>query len=201
MSYYDNEELLNYFTREIKARAQKKIDELKKDIESIKKRQLKQIDDELQNSIFKTMNNKIDDLVAEHNASINKLKIENHKNIIQKRKELLDSVILDVKKKCSKFIKTKDYEKKMIEKVSSMKELFKDNAIVFKINSKDETIKQVIKDNYKGKFNIETDENIQIGGFIAVCNKLKILSDQTLDTRINIKQQWFYEHAKLAVNI
>lgn len=201
MSYYDKEELLKYFSKQIKAEANKEISKLEKDIADTKKRQLANIDNELQTSIFKTMNSQIGDLESEHNAVINKLKIDNHKKVMQKRTELLDSVILEVQNKCIKYVKTKAYAENMKAKVLKTAENFKKRTIVFRINSEDEVLKKIIKDNYTGKFSIETDAYIKIGGFITVCDELKILTDETIDSRINERKQWFYEHANLAVNI
>ena len=201
MSYYDNEELLKYFSKEIKAQAEKDIKKLEKEIADTKARQLKQIEDELHNTIFKALNVRIDELVSEHNASINKLKTENHKSIIQKRTELLDSVILDVKTKCKKYVSSKGYVTKMKKKVADMKNVFKNSDVEFKISENDAQIKDIIKDVFGAKCKITTDEDIQIGGFVALSEKEKIMIDETIDTRINEKQKWFYEHADLAVNI
>jgi vacuolar-type H+-ATPase subunit E/Vma4 len=201
MSYYDDEELLKYFSKQIKELAETEIKKLEKDIADVKKKQLEKIDSELQNSIIKSMNIRIGDLESEYNAKINKLKIENHKNIMQKRKELLDSVVLEVKKKLLKYVKTKAYSEKMKDKVLRILKDFKKRSVIFRINKDDEALKKVIKDNYKSEYSIEDDEDIEIGGFIVVCNELKILTDETIDTKINEKKRWFYEHANLAINM
>ena len=201
MSYYDKEELLKYFNKQIKQEADIEIKKLTKAIADTKKRQLEQIDNELQTSIFKSMNSQIDELESEHNAVINKLKIENHKKVMQKRTELLDSVILEVRNKCIDFTKSAAYADQMKSKVLKMHDNFKDCTIVFRINKDDSTLKKIIKDNYKGKYSVENDNLIEIGGFIAVCNEKKILTDETIDSKIKEKRQWFYEHANLAVNI
>lgn len=201
MSYYDKEELLKYFSKQIKQEADIDIKKLEKYIVDTKKRQLEQIDNELQTSIFKSMNSQIDELESEHNATISKLKIENHKKVMQKRTELLDSVILEVRKKCIEYTKSKAYAKRMTEKIEKIAKDFKDCSIVFRVNKDDSTVKKIIKDTYKNVHKIEDDDSIEIGGFIAVCNKKKLLTDETIDSKINEKRQWFYEHANLAVNI
>ncbi len=201
MSYYDKDELLKYFSKQIKEEAEKEISKLEKAIADTKKRQLTQIDNELKTAIFKSLNTRIDELESEHNATINKLKIENHKKIMRKRSELLDSVLLEVEQKLNKYVLTKAYSNDMKKKIEKVDQDFKKHKLVFKIRKNDDILKKIIEEKFSGKFEIEEDEHIMIGGFSAVCHELKLMTDETIDTKVDIKKQWLYEHAKLAVNV
>ena len=87
------------------------------------------------------------------------------------------------------------YLKKSAEKINK---LFENNACVVYIkeadNDKAELIKEIIPQS-----EIITSNDISLGGIKAYCEKLSIVADDTLDTKLNDQRIWFTENSGLKV--
>lgn len=199
MEYQSNDQLFQYFQKEIKEASEKRMEELKEEIESIKTVELKKIDDELKDSFNHDLELQVKELKTDHSYEMNKLMSENAKELMNKRQELFVSIFEEVKSKLLKYIKTKDYLAAMTKKVDEINKLFVKDGIVFTVMKNDEVVKDAIARSFKGKYKIETSDQIQIGGFLAACLAKGIELDQTLDTLLEAKKQWFYEKSNLYI--
>lgn len=188
-----------YFQKEIEESGSKKIAKLEDEIKSMEDKAMKLIEDEINDTITRAKENELNEMNQEYSASLNRLRVGNHKEVIKKKRDLLKSVLLEVKNKLHKFVLTDEYRKKMICIVKKIDKAFCGNEIHFKIKKNDEIIKKIISDNFTNKYKISEDETIDIGGFKAVCIEKGILTDQSIDSSLEEKKQWFYKNSKLAI--
>ena len=199
MEYLSSEQLLRYFEKEIHEASKKKIDELKKEIDAIKSAEIAKIDEDLKESISHDLDLQLKDLKTDHSYEMNKLLTENAKELMIRRQELFQSVFIEVKKKLLSFIHTEDYKKLLSSKIHKINPLFEQDEIIFYVKTDDSSIEEVIKSEYKGKYSIEKSSSIELGGFLAGCIKKGIELDETLDTILESKKQWFYEKSNLFI--
>ena len=87
------------------------------------------------------------------------------------------------------------------KQLKSLEKDFCTEEVEFRIKIKDSVMREVIESNYKGKYKIKERPEIEIGGFSALCFKLGVMTDLTIDTRLAEKKQWLYEHSKLTASI
>jgi len=199
MEYLSSEQLLRYFEKEIHEASKKKIDELKKEIDAIKSAEIAKIDEDLKESISHDLDLQLKDLKTDHSYEMNKLLTENAKELMIRRQELFQSVFIEVKKKLLSFIHTDDYKKLLSSKIHKINPLFEQDEIIFYVKMDDSIIEEVLKHEYKGKYSIEKSPSIELGGFLAGCIKKGIELDETLDTILESKKQWFYEKSNLFI--
>jgi len=199
MEYLSSEQLLRYFEKEIHEASNKKINELKKEIDAIKSAEIAKIDEDLKESINHDLDLQLKDLKTDHRYEMNKLLTENAKELMIRRQELFQSVFIEVKKKLLSFIHTEDYKKLLSSKIHKINPLFEQDEIIFYVKTDDSIIEEVIKSEYKGKYSIEKSSSIELGGFLAGCIKKGIELDETLDTILESKKQWFYEKSNLFI--
>jgi len=200
MPYYNNDDLFRTFSKYINEKANQKIDKIRSEIETEKERSLERIDKEIHKSIFRGLDIELSELNSDFSARMNKVKTEYSKVLMEKRSELLNSIIVEVSEKLQDFHKSKSYEKLMKKQLKSLGNDFCSKKVEFRIKRNDEIMKKVIESNYQGKYSINEIDKIEIGGFSALCFDLGIMTDQTIDTRLQEKKQWLYEHSKLAAN-
>ncbi|QLY40561.1 hypothetical protein HF295_06745 [Hujiaoplasma nucleasis] len=200
MPYYNNDDLFRYFSRYINQKADEKIEKIKKEIETEKKNALERIDQELHKNIFRGLDIELSELNSDFSARMNKVKTEYSKVLMEKRSELLNSIIVEVHHKLSGFNQTKAYENLMIKQIKNIKSDFCTSKVEFRIMKNDQIMKKVIETHYQGDFEIKEIAEIEIGGFSVLCFDLGIMTDQTIDTRLQEKKQWLYEHSKLAAS-
>ncbi|MFW5888892.1 MAG: V-type ATP synthase subunit E [Bacillota bacterium] len=201
MPYYNNDDLFRYFTNYIQEKANKKIEKLKQEIAEEKERSVEQIRHEQKKNIFRGLDLELSDLNSEYKSRMNKVRTEYSKELMEKRSELLNSIISEVQAKLVDFVKTDKYKKLVKKQLKSLEKDFCSKEVEFRIKINDEVVKAAIENNYQGNFKIKEVPEIEIGGFSALCFKLGVMTDFTIDTRLNEKKQWLYEHSKLAASI
>jgi vacuolar-type H+-ATPase subunit E/Vma4 len=200
MPYYNNDDLFRTFSKYINEKANEKIDKIKHEIETEKKRSLERIDKEIHQSVFRGLDIELSELNSDFSARMNKVKTEYSKVLMEKRSELLNSIIVEVREKLVNFHQSKGYEKLMKKQLKTLGDDFCSKKVEFRIKRNDDIMKKVIETTYQGKYSIKEIDEIEIGGFSALCFDLGIMTDQTIDTRLQEKKQWLYEHSKLAAN-
>lgn len=192
-------DVVQYFEKEIKESAKENIDKLKHEIEQTKKTQLKQIEDQIRDTVDKVIEIELNEINVEFSANTNRLKASSHQAVIKKKHELLDSILLEVQEQCVAFVKTAAYEASMKKLVKIIDDDFCGEKFKFMIKKEDTTLKNIIKNDFKKTVNIEETDSIKIGGFIGVCTEKGILTDQTIDNRLEEARVKLYEKSSLAV--
>lgn len=198
MPYYEDE-VFRYFKKEILEAGNEKIDKLKKEIEAIKEKQLHIIDEEIHDSVFKAMQIELNELSLDYSAQLNRLKLSTHQKLIMKKRELMDSVLLVVHNQLKSFTKTVVYKDRMKLIIKKINKTFSGDNMLFKIKKNDDVMKEIIASNFKSGYKIEEVKSIVLGGFIAVCKEKGILTDQTVDAKLEEKRIWFNQKMKFAI--
>ena len=192
-------DVLEYFNKEIRESAEEEISKLKSEIENTKNKQLKEIEDRIKDTVNKVLDIEMNEINTEFSATMNRIKTTAHQQVIRKKHELLDSILLSVRKKCEAYAKTKKYQSTMEKIVKKIDNEFCGDNFTFKIRKGDELIKEVIEKTFSKNCNVIEDESVQIGGFIGVCIKKGILTDQTIDNRLEEARVKLYEKSNLAL--
>ncbi len=200
MPYYNNDDLFRYYSRYINEKANQKIEKIKLEIETEKKSSLERIDSELHKNIYRGLDIELSELNSDFSARMNKVKTEYSKVLMEKRSELLSSIIVEVQDKLVGFNQTKAYESLMTKQIKNLKSDFCSSKVEFRIMKNDKIMKKVIETHYQGDCDIKEIAEIEIGGFSVLCFELGIMTDQTIDTRLQDKKQWLFEHSKLAAS-
>lgn len=193
------ENAYQYFKKEIEETGNKKIKKLEEEIESIKSKSLMALQTEIEDTITRAKDNELNELNLEQSTQINRVKVSVNKEIIKKKRDLLESVLLEVKQKLLKFVKTDEYKEKMILTIKKIDAHFCGKEIQFKIKKNDKVLRDLIKQNFMNKYEIIEDDSIIIGGFMAICLEKGIMTDQTIDSSLEERKKWFFQHSKLAV--
>lgn len=200
MPFYNNDNLFRYYSTYINDKANERIEKIKEEIEVEKKRSLNRIDDEVQKRIFRNLEIELSELNSEFKLNLSRVRTEFSKVLMERRTDLLNSIVQDVTEKLRDFHKTKAYEKLMIKKIMRLSKGFCKENVEFRVMKDDSVIKKVIKEHFKGSYKIKEIAEIELGGYSALCFALGIMTDQTIDTRLDEKRQWLFEHSKLAAN-
>ena len=87
----------------------------------------------------------------------------------------------------------------LIKSAKEIADIFKDNSCVIFISENDNKFAQDIKAQFSGEVTVENDVAIKIGGIKGFCKDLKIVADNTLDSKLNSQKDWFTENSGLKV--
>jgi len=198
MPYYNNNDAYRLFSKEISSKADEEIRQLKKEISDNKEKSVKRIESELHARIFRSLEIDLNDLNAEFSANYSKVKNEYTRILMKERRDLLDSIVNEARTKCMDFVDSADYKKFVKAKVININDKFAKKNVEFRIKKGDKIMIGAIEENFDGKYIIKEINEIEIGGFSAICFDMGFMLDETIDSKLREKQQWFYEHSDLA---
>lgn len=198
--FNNNDDVYRLFSRDIISKSDEEIEKLKNEIDEKKTRSIKRIETEVHTRIFRSLEIDLSDLNADFSANLSRVKNEYTRVLMKKRRELLDSIVEEVRAKCIKFVESKKYKEFIDKKIKSISEKFCNKAIEFRIKKNDKIVKESIKNHLDDKYEIKEVNEIEIGGFSVVCYEMGVMLDETIDTKLSERQLWFYEHSDLAAN-
>ena len=125
--------------------------------------------------------------------------LEAQGKVYQKREEITNSVFEKSFKKLKDFTSTPQYKDLLIKFAKEIADIFKENSCVIFISENDNKFAQDIKAQFSGEVTVENDVAIKIGGIKGFCKDLKIVADNTLDSKLNSQKDWFTENSGLKV--
>ncbi len=125
--------------------------------------------------------------------------LEAQGKVYQKREEITNYVFEKAFKKLKDFTSTPQYKDLLIKSAKEIADIFKENSCVIFISENDNKFAQDIKAQFSGEVTVENDVAIKIGGIKGFCKDLKIVADNTLDSKLNSQKDWFTENSGLKV--
>ena len=125
--------------------------------------------------------------------------LEAQGKVYQKREEITNSVFEKAFKKLKDFTSTPQYKDLLIKSAKEIADIFKENSCVIFISENDNKFAQDIMAQFSGEVTVENDVAIKIGGIKGFCKDLKIVADNTLDSKLNSQKDWFTENSGLKV--
>ncbi|CCV64008.1 cation exporting V-type ATPase, subunit E [Alteracholeplasma palmae J233] len=188
MDYSNQENLYKYFDQTIKNESSLIIQKLKKELKEMKNTALTTVKNELDESKKITIDAKAKLLTSKHQKSLSELKKKYHLELMSKREQLLEELVVSLKNKLSDYMKTEAYKNKVLETLKNIKE----EINYIEISPKD-PVKTILKD-------YEIRENSSItGGILVVLKTNNLEVNQTFDVKIKEAKEWFYQNSLLFV--
>jgi len=198
MAYYNEDELYNYFEKAINEQAEKRLAELRKEIDYAYAKAMKRVREDLILEKNLELNKGLGELRSTYQNKINQIGVGYDEQLIKKRLEMSKVVFSEVIEKIKSFVKTKKYETYVKNKIDNVLKSVAKSDYVFKVSPKDSKISDIILSLDKN-FKVEKDPTIVYGGFILYLPKQNIEINETIDQRLDEQKDWFYKHSKLFI--
>jgi V/A-type H+/Na+-transporting ATPase subunit E len=199
LAYYNEDQLYRYFDKAIKQEANKKITQLRKEIDYLYAKEIKKVKEDLQMKKELQLNKDLRELQIEYQDQINQIGVGFDEKLIKERTFMVNIIYQSVLLKLGDFIQTKAYDDLMKDKVDKINTFVKNKKVVFNISENDQRISKVIKENMSSSFEIQVSHDIHLGGFLAEIPSDKIEVDETIDTKLKDRKAWFFKNSKLFI--
>lgn len=199
MAYYNEDQLYRYFDKAINNEADKKISTLRKEIDYLYAKEMKKIKDNLMVKKNLQLNKNLRELQIEYQDQINKIGVGFDEKLIKERSFMINIVFQSVLLELGDFIQTKAYDDLMEKRIIEINKFVKDKKVIFNISEIDQRIAKIIEKTMKTPYEIQVGNNIRIGGFIAEIPSDKVEIDETLDSKLKERKEWFYKNSKLFI--
>ncbi|MCF7930150.1 MAG: hypothetical protein K9L02_01415 [Acholeplasmataceae bacterium] len=199
MAYNNAEQLYRYFDKAIKQESDKKIGELRKEINYLYAKEMKKVNEELSLKRDLELSRALKEIQKDYQDQLNKISVGYDAKLIKERTFMTNIVFHAVLDQIYQFITSKDYEKLMEEKLVKINNLAKSKHVIFTISDRDTHLPSLIKNHVTSSFEIIKSPNLHLGGFEAMIEKEGIVIDETIDSKFAEQKEWFYKNSKLFI--
>lgn len=199
MEYRSNQDLYNYFTHEIERIGEQQIEALRKEMDEKKRREMKRINDEIEQRNSKYLDRQLRSLNTDFSSEINRIYTDNHRKLMDKRKGLLQAVFKAAEDKLEAFVKSDEYRALMKKRIQASVDLLDASDIIFFTKKDDPVISDIIKKDHDDAFEIRETQDIRFGGFKARSPEQGLEADETFNRKLEEQKEWFYANSNLFI--
>jgi len=192
------EELEEYFKNEIEKVSQIEIKKIQKEIENIKNKNIKELEETARNNAEITVSQEVKSMDSEHAISLSRMADDNQRKLMKKRQDLIDNLFVEIREKLVGFTETDGYKAKLKEKITLLGNQYHSDGIL-RLADKDMSMTDELRKSFSGHILVESDESIKIGGFILEFQQDRIVIDETYDARLKEEREMFYANSELII--
>lgn len=190
MEFFKEDQLYQYFVEAIQRATSKEYSALEKELKTLRSGAFQQLSlgfEQRKNSAIATME---DVLSHEHLKQLSRLEHALNRSLAIYREELVEGLIQKLKLHYHQYQATKAYEVELLQGIKQLKAKEIDFVAVSSLD--------YAKMMNTTAFKIQKDESIS-AGFIAHFEGGKKKIDETLDAKLLLARNWFYEHVALVI--
>ena len=198
MAYYNNDQLLKYFEKNMKQVADLNIETLKLEIKKLYQKEMSKIQEALTIKHELEKNRELKSLTIIHQEKINYLGIEYDETLMNLRKNMVADIFETVTKRIKSYMTTKAYITSMSDKIKTYADQYEHKNLILHIQASDHVLGDLIKQTYPS-LDIQIHPNIVIGGFLLTVKNQSIEFDHTYDALLNHQKDMFLQTSKLFV--
>lgn len=194
-----NEDKTSNFLKAIDKYAKEQQKEIKLTAASFKRKELQKAEAEVLRDSYILIQKEMAQMRKSIDSEVSKAEIQSKRELLKQRKELMEKVFLKAKEKLISYTKTQEYEnllKKSSQKISDM--LDSTGTTLF-VKKEDLNFKDEILAFFEKKCTVKEKNDIKIGGILGVNEKLGLIIDETLDSKLENERNWFSENSGLSI--
>lgn len=124
-----------------------------------------------------------------------KYSLEEKRTILARRQELMQAVFDSVKARIGEYIKTEEYQTKLLQKLSAAAKGKELSNVKILVGEMDFQNAPVLKKAYGSSCEICQDKSLRLGGFILRDDANHIYFDETLETKLTEQKSYFIENS------
>lgn len=187
------------FLKAIKRYAKAQKNELEKEVKQLKEEKTKLTTKKAEHDSEKLIADRLEQKRTEQTGVLAKKTQDGQKTLFLQRAKMTEEVFDKAEKKLMEYTQTPAYKEKLNGSAQNIAALFDGNPCVLYISEKDGDAADSILEHFNGTAEIKTDKAIQIGGIKGYCKTMRIIADETLDSKLAQQREWFIENAALSV--
>lgn len=115
-----------------------------------------------------------------------------------------DNMVNEVFKRCEEklisFTAAPEYKDKLLSLAKEVAGAFNNNSCIVYVKEDDLKFENDIKSVFPGDVEVQSDVKIRIGGLKGYCKDMNIVADNTLDSKLESKREWFVDNIDLKIS-
>jgi vacuolar-type H+-ATPase subunit E/Vma4 len=198
MAYYNNDQLLKYFEKNMQQVANKQIESLQLEIQKLYQKEMMKVTEDLQIKHTLEKNRLLKALNVSHQEKINHLGIEYDETLMTLRQNMVAEIFETVTKQLLDYIQSDAYIPAMKHKFDPYAKTHELKQLTVHIKGSDQQLGQFFQSEYP-IVKVFSHPNIVIGGFLLTIDDASVEYDHTYDALLKSQKEMFLEASKLFV--
>ena len=187
------------FLKAIEKYAAEQRSKLESEAEEFREKEINKAEEDGLKEAYVLLQRKMSAINTSIARELSKAENESRKSTFVKRQEIEDKVFDRAKEKLIEFAKTDKYTEKLLESVKKISRKLTADDVVLYVNQRDMKLKNKIISAFGKKCDVQSSDEIKIGGITGISREMGLLADETLDTRLSQQREWFCENSGLKV--
>ena len=187
------------FLKAIEKYAAEQRSKLESEAEEFKEKEINKAEEDGLKEAYVLLQRKMSAINTSIARELSKAENESRKSTFVKRQEIEDKVFDRAKEKLIEFANTDKYTEKLLESVKKISRKLTADDVVLYVNQRDMKLKNKIISAFGKKCDVQSSDEIKIGGITGISREMGLLADETLDTRLSQQREWFCENSGLKV--
>ncbi|MBR5427949.1 MAG: V-type ATP synthase subunit E [Clostridia bacterium] len=188
---------LEKIIKEINRAADSQVSKIKKETASYLRTELRKAETQAKQEISAAQFTVLDKLTEQMNADLAASEKEETQALLRRRAEITDEVFSEARSRLIRFTESDEYIAFLQKSAKTIRSAIGEGS-VFYLRSGDEKHYPALREFCA---EIRADKNIAIGGIRAENRETGLTADDTLDMRLSLQKQRFYEESGLSVTI
>ena len=187
------------FLNAIKEYADEQQNAMRKEVEQLKEKRLKEAEIKGKADSRAYIKNKSREKNNQEIAKVVKIMQDGQKKLFIERSKMTEEIFEKASEKLIEFTKSEQYSQKLLNSTKAISDFFKSAPCVLYLKENDMKNADSIKAVYGENAEIQIDKSIKIGGIKVFCPSMGIVADETLDSKLLEQRDWFIENSDLRV--
>ncbi len=187
------------FLNAIKKYADEQRNAMHEEVEQLKDEKIKEAEKRAQYDSEKLIKDKLEEKRNKLTSKIAKMTQDGQRELFLERSKMTDEVFKKAEEKLIEYTKSSEYSEMLNKSAKEMATLFGGESCTLYVNERDVDKADKIKAAFKGEAEIVADKKIKIGGIKGYCRAMRIVADDTLDSKLDSQRGWFIENSGLSV--
>lgn len=120
--------------------------------------------------------------------------------LLRSRTKMAEDVFKKAEEKLFEFAASDRYKEKLLKDAEEIAQLFSERECTLNVKPEDMKYEKEIKKLFGKNAKLESDPSIRLGGIRGFCAEMKIVADNTLDSKLEEQKNRFADNADLKIN-
>lgn len=125
--------------------------------------------------------------------------LQSQGNLFKTRDNIINDVFNKAKDKLIAYTRNAEYKDTLLTYAKEISDAFNNEKCIVYIKEEDMKFAEDIRDIFNSEIEIKTDKSIVIGGIKGYCENLKIVADNTLDSKLAEEKAKFIKTSNLKI--
>ena len=187
------------FLKAIDKYAKEQPKEIKSTATAFKRKELQKAEAEVLRDSYILIQKEMAQMRKSIDSAVSKTEIQNKKELLTLRQELMEKVFINAKNKLIEFTKTEAYKDSLKKSIKKIASVLKNENTLLLVKKEDLIFKEEITKVFGKSCELKESKKIKIGGILGLDENLGLLIDETLDSKLENERSWFSENSGMSI--